>query len=169
MAAIRQPGTARPGPLLDVARAAGVLLLVLGVLAMHQLAGGGHMAGAMTGARGPSDHAAVTSAHTGPAGPAAGMAGHRPAAAMPGGARLASQPTSWQVEAVVRVSAVAAGYAAMPVCLAVLSLLLLLVVRRGLRLSDRARAVLPQVARRTSPPGRGPPRALLAQICVLRT
>ena len=154
-------------------RAAAVLLVLLGVVAMHQLAGGahrspsgqhtsGHLAGSLAGssvpaAAGPA--ARLPSPHAVPP-PVAGAATRADDGALPG-AQVAG--------AVGAVGDGTGGHEGAPSCLAVLTSLLIvgLPVLTQLRLTPPDRLATRRVD--TGPPGRGPPRDLLAQLCVLRT
>ncbi len=130
-----------------VLRAAGLMILLLSVIGMHQLGGGGHREAAglpmtMTAAAGPLPvHAEAA--------PAAAAAPARP------------------VRPAVQLRA--AGMSAIPACLAVLPSLLLLLAA----LAARQRAPLPRssssahASRR--PSGRVPPACSLEQLCVMRT
>lgn len=134
-----------------VRRLAGVVLLVVGMLAMHGLVSPDHgshgRAGApvVSSAAGlPGGHGSATSVRTSPG----------PSAAELSTGSLTSLP---------EVAAVALG-----LCLAVLlGVVLLRRTGGGWSTAPPQPAVTPTV--RTSPPGRGPPRLLLAQLCVLRT
>lgn len=139
-------------------------LVVLGLVAMHQLGGGLHTAHAAPvhtasahGAPPPAGHHAQPelSATPHPPGPsAAPSAPHSAAAAdRPGAA-------SW--------SAASATDSAVLVCLAVLLAGLLLTLSRTGRRATAARTCSPGAAPATAPLGRGPPRLLLARLCVLR-
>lgn len=147
----------RPGR--SLLRLVGVLVVLVGLIAMHQLAGGPHrMPTAVQGA-----HSAV------PAGPAHEMAGGHLAGHVVGhvvGAAPAPLPVV--LRPALHVPAADAGHG-MATCLAVLVGLLVVVTGRGVRPVPAAAVRLLDRSRRTSPPGRGPPRALLAQLCVLRT
>lgn len=173
---------ARPAPSTSARsalRLLGVLLVVLGIVAMHQMAGGTHtgamqsgksagmsgsaMTAPLAGASLDRIHPDLTSRATAVVGlpgvsdsahPAAHLAVHQP----PGRVLLSA-------------AAAARGAGAMPLCLAVLAGLLLIGLPMLLaRRAPGTRYGGPRVAAsRTRPPGRGPPRDLLAQLCVLRT
>lgn len=141
------------------ARAVTLRLLVLaGLVAMHHLAGGGHMA---------ATHA-LGLGHRQPAGPMAMSTATSPAqvtlvgaATQPPAARPPTLRTAW--------SASSAGSSPMSgLCLAVLltalAVLFLAVGRRAARPSTGGRGASPVA----SALGRGPPRLLLARLCVLR-
>jgi hypothetical protein len=136
-------------------RSLGVLLVLLGVGAMHQLTGGTHMA-TMTTAHAPAT-TAVRSAtpNTGDREVVdAGMA------AMPGLPAVDAQATGRSVT----------PHGAMPLCLAVLTGLAILALPTATSTARSTPTATPAAARHDpSPPGRGPPRGLLAQLCVLRT
>lgn len=125
-------------------RPVAVLALLLGVLAMHAVGGAGHEA----------EHAS----------PRSGPAGHAMAGADPMGAGQAGPGSTADVPAT------GSGAMVMALCLAVLVGGVLLLGRLP------ARAPLPVDPHRppgarvsTARRGRGPPRLLLAELCVLRT
>lgn len=130
-----------------VLRTAGMVVLLLSVIGMHQLGGGGHREAAglpmtMTAAAGPLP----VHAEAAPAAPAAPAPPVRPA-----------------------VQLRAAGMSAMPACLAVLPSLLLLLA--GLAARQRAPLLHPSSSAYTSrrPSGRVPPACSLEQLCVMRS
>ena len=143
-----------------------VLVLLLCVLSMHSL-GGGHAGMVMQRA----GAAAGASAHTpSPAGEATMAAGHG-AVAEPGSAAVARWTVGPRLDAVAAaVGPLSGGPTPTPLCLAVLLLAAGLLARTG---GWRHRVVAPAATawsrRAVSPPGRAPPRDLLAQLCVLRT
>ncbi len=140
-----------------------VFLVLLGVVGMHHVGGGEHESHAAT----PGLAAGLAAGH---------VAGH--AAAVPARAgSLAARAASSARHAPFSVpderhwSAGHVPSAAVPACLAVLAglaVLLLPVVRRTTRPSHLPGSRL-LASSSSTPPGRGPPRALLAQLCVLRT
>lgn len=149
--------TRRPRwPVPAVLRSLGVLLVLLGVVAMHQLTGGTHMA-TMTTAHAPASAATLSAT------PNAGDRGVADAgmAAMPGPPVVDAQVAGRSVT----------PHGAMPICLAVLTGRPILAVPAATSSAARfTPTATPAVARHgTSPPGRGPPQDLLAQLCVLRT
>lgn len=136
-------------------RSLGVLLVLLGVVAMHQLTGGTHMI-TMTTA-----HASAATA-TRSAAPSAGDREVVDAgmAAMPGLPGIDAQATGRSIT----------PHGAMTLCLAVLNRPAIGALPATTPTAGSAPTATPAVARLdTSPPGRGPPRDLLAQLCVLRT
>ena len=156
-------------------RLLGVLLVVLGIVAMHQMAGGTHTATMQPGmpARmsGPAMTVPPADASLDPMHPdlsfrATAVVG-RPADS--DSAHPAVQRPSERV--LLSMAAAAGGAGAMPLCLAVLAGLLLIGLPLLLaRRTPGTRYGGPRVAAiRSHPPGRGPPRDLLAQLCVLRT
>lgn len=168
--------------MVSLARLAGVVLVLLGIVAMHQLAGGAHMAAT----HGSSSTSAPTAGSTqaAPAAaepamsavpvPASGEPGV-PAAHTMAGALATVEPLRAVVAGarphLLSTSATAAAalslHGAMPLCLAVLTGLLIVLLPTALHPALRVPGTTARAT--TSPPGRGPPRALLAQICVLRT
>lgn len=123
-----------------------VLLLIVGVLAMHGLVSTGHAA-----------HRSSTSMSMAAAADVLAMP---PASAHDVPAALAKSGDAGLPEVVV---------GAVGLCLVVLlGVLLLPRARRGWSVSQPFRLTT-ATAVRTTPPGRGPPRLLLAQLCVLRT
>lgn len=154
-------------------RVLAVLVLCSGIVLMHQMGGPGHRMVEPDVLGAP----AVAGA---PAGPAFGATG-RVAVVDTGTAAASAVPmpdamTGDPRDAVTRVShasvAVSAPHllSAGATCVAVLMALLLLAARRWAdadTMPSGAGRVRP--GHGTSPLGRGPPRALLAQICVLRT
>lgn len=186
-----------------VLRALGVLLVLLGVVSMHQLAGGHHRsaqdpthgrhqaqvadttASEITTAGGitPAGRTMGTGAPVGPERPLAGTSApsgkapeqmpmadaHRPVP--PTNVLPLTTPTT--PGALVALGSALTGtggdHDGMPACLAVLTALLVLLLPVLAHLLP-APARRPLARRsRTSPPARGPPRDLLAQLCVLRT
>ena len=141
-------------------------VLVLGVVSMHQLMGGDHRSGHPAGPTPPAAHQMAT-AHAAPApqAAAAGLAEQHSAAASTsasaaaaGWAQVAGQ--SWGPAGTTGIEA--------GVCVAVLlgGVVLLLLTAGCIPYAraggaDRRRPV-------TLPLGRGPPRLLLARLCVLR-
>lgn len=175
---------------LSLARLAGVVLVLLGIVAMHQLAGGAHMAATHGSSSTSAPTAGVT--HAAPAAaepamsavrvPASGgsgmpathsMAGAlatvEPLRAVVAGAR--PHPAARSATATTSATAAAAlsSHGAMPLCLAVLTGLLIVLLPTAVHPALRVAVPATTARAGTSPPGRGPPRALLAQICVLRT
>lgn len=143
-----QPVSRPAGSLL---RRFGGLVVLVGVVAMHQLAGGAHrMAAGMPAAR------AAAAVHD-------TAVGHRAGHVV--GAVPVSTPF---VVSAAPDPAAGAGHG-MVTCLAVLVGLLVVLAGRAVRLAPAAAVRVLDGFRRTRPPGRGPPRALPAQICVLRT
>ncbi len=142
-------------PVPAVLRGLGVLLVLLGVVAMHQLTGGTHLA-TMTTARSRSHSRPQRRAQRGrPRG--RGRRDGSDALACPSSTR--SPPAGRSP-----------GTAAMPLCLAVLTGLAILALPAATATARSTPTATPAVARHdTGPPGRGPPRDLLAQLCVLRT
>lgn len=147
----------------------GVLLVLLGVVAMHQLAGGNHMA-TMAAAPAATSAASTPGAPKVPSGAMPSVlgtgtptqdahgSGPNAGARMPGEIATAAATRS------------AAGHDSMPICLAVLPGFQLLAPPSAPGAAGGTPADAAQVIRhRTSPPGRAPPGALLAQLCVLRT
>ncbi len=131
------------------------LLVLLGVVAMHQLTGGTHMA-TMTTAHAP----AATAAHSTTPSPEDPEVVDAGMAAMPGLPVVDAQATGRSVTA----------HGAMPLCLAVLTGPAILALPAATSTAGSAPTATPAAARHdTSPPLRGPPRNLLAQLCVLRT
>lgn len=132
-------------------RALLALLLLAGMVAMHQLAGGAHdagRAGAAPMSVGPGQHDAM------------------PLALDPG---PASMPTALDLGPAAALLS-ATGMPPMEACLAALLAALLLVLARGRGWRTVASTPVPfRHGLCTAPPGRGPPRDLLAQLCVLRT
>jgi len=142
-------------PIPAVLRSLGVLLVLLGVVAMHQVTGGTHMA-------------TMTTTHT-PAATAARSAMPSPEdlEVVDGGmAAMAALPV---VDAQATGRSVTA-HGAMPLCLAVLTEPAILALPAATATAGSTPTATPAAARHdTRPPGRGPPRDLLAQLCVLRT
>lgn len=132
--------TAAPAAYLRaLARLVAVLALVVGVLSMHGLVAGGHA----------SHEATVMAAQE-----------HLPAYAAPALAvgQLDKSPHD------------GLGPLGLAVCIAVLAAAALLLRRAAVDSALAQPAVSPRVPRPSGvPPGRGPPRLLLAQLCVLRT
>ncbi len=156
-------------------RRLGVLLVLAGVLAMHAVGGGNHMA--MAGAAEAGGQPAVSATAGEPA--AAGvnlmpdvnlMAGRAPAH---GGAvpHTGTVPAPLDAATAAASPAVAPGSGVQTACLAVLLGLVLLAAPAALGGVPRLlHAPAANSAGHTSVPlGRGPPRQLLAQLCVLRT
>lgn len=143
-------------------RLGGVLLLVVGILAMHGLVSADHGSHGRAGASAPTS-SVVSVARTGDAHAVAGHVGNAMARAVPTLPAAAGLSTR-SLGSLPDVSATAIG-----LCLAVLLGVVLL--RRadagGWTTGPSPTAVAP--AARTAPPGRGPPRRLLAELCVLRT
>lgn len=172
-----------------VLRGLGVLLVLLGLVAMHQLGGGGHMStmavqptSGSSGSQGGTAAAATTHATSQqpmaaqrmpePASATQPIAEHSLrrvrtfAAAAPG--LLNGPPAAAAVSGGIPGGHELMGL--MALCLAVLGALLLISVPASSGLALLAAKAGERVVRtRPSPPGRGPPRAMLAQICVLRT
>lgn len=137
-----------------------VLLVCVGLVTMHQMGGSTHRM-AMPEASGQVQAAPV--AHLAMAAPAEIVAG------IPG--VFTDQVGVAQLGATqlgaAQLGATGAGEAT---CVAVLLGLLALAVRAAVVLADpQRRPVRPRSAYSSVPLGRGPPRALLARICVLRT
>ena len=136
------------------------LALIAGLVAMHHLAGGGHAGHAVLAT--PLVDAAPLHAAPLHAAPlhAVSAAPHD----------VPSPPLPTQPEGVA--SALWPGGSPLPVgpCVAVLLVLVALLLTR--RSSGRSTPPLRRLGRPatgSAPPGRGPPRLLLAQLCVLRT
>jgi len=156
------PGRAVPATL----RRLGVLVVLAGVLAMHALAGGSHLA--MASAPNAGNRPAAST----PAGDPAAAGVHLMADSAP--AHVVAVPAAVAGSAHGPLAAVAS--AAMPgsdvhaACLAVLLGLLLLAARAAFGVPRLLQAAVAHSAGFSSAPlGRGPPRQLLAQLCVLRT
>lgn len=147
-------------------RVGGVLLVLLGVLAMHAVAGGSHMAGMIRPAPAavpPGASAAVgqptgrdamptSAAHAATALQSVDLAGEHPGVAAAAAAGVTS------------------GTGVGSACVAVLFGLLLLAARTAAVTARPAAVPALRGPRHGSAPlGRGPPRQLLAQLCVLRT
>jgi hypothetical protein len=144
------------------ARALGLIVLVLGVLGMHALAGGTHMPAL--------EDPSVTAAHV----PMPGMSMPASAAAPVDAVAAVDAASGTAVLAGSRPTIdVAAGRAAkhdaMLMCLAVLVGVLTLLAPLGLLLVSTSPSTGACRRPRTRPLSRAPPRALLAQLCVLRT
>lgn len=162
-----------------------VLLVAVGLVGMHQLTGGGHLS-SMTGM--------MASASPGPAGAAVARTtsqfgqlpravGPRPALShlqhvaadhaplTPAADTPRSSPPAAALAFTHRTVGAVDLMGLMALCLAVLSALLMLWQPLRGRLRARRHYVTrgPVMRLLPSPPGRGPPRRLLAQICVLRT
>lgn len=143
------------GPVMRARRILLVLPVLLGVLAMHGLAGGDHRsAGHLAATTASQPHAMLAMSGASAVGP------------------LSELPQSAGDEGVAALrSVVGPGSTSdhMLMCLAVLAAALALVLPAVLpvRPSDRDGVAVPQPSTRS--PSRAPPRALLAQICVLRT
>lgn len=158
----------------SASRLLGVLLVVLGIIAMHQMAGGTHtatMTGAMPAGMSASSAAASTAGvsldTTGLHQTARGAA----AVGLPGGTEHAPAGADRHPGPVLLSAAGTTAAGAMPLCLAVLAGLLLIGLPGLLaRRAPAGHSGRPRVTSRQSrPAGRGPPRDLLAQLCVLRT
>lgn len=163
MPAPAAPHRPRPAAGLAALRGLGVLLVLLGVLAMHAVAGGNHMANmAADRARASLSVASVSTAER--TGPGAMSAMSAPALFAP-----AAGPARGFPEISVRTADVgSSGMGA--VCVAVLFGLVLLMARTAAVSVTLAVAPAPRSAGHGSAPlGRGPPRQLLARLCVLRT
>lgn len=158
------PTRRRPcSPVPAALRGLGVLLVLLGVVAMHQLSGGTHTATMTITAQGPGTspmHAAAPADVVHLA--AVDVEGSE--VAVPAVSSMPS-PLAADAQATARPMA---GHGAMPLCVAVLTGFALLALPTA---GPAALASRPPATTRhdASPPGRGPPRALLAQLCVLRT
>lgn len=148
--------TSRPRPLL-------VLVLLLCVLCMHSL-GGGHAGMVVQQAGGGAGTSTLTSSA------AADMGAMHPAGAEASAGDVVRTIGSGVGVAVAAVGPHSGGPTPTPLCLAVLLLAAGLFVRTGGRRHRASPPVATAWSRRAaSPPGRAPPRDLLAQICVLRT
>lgn len=144
----------RPGPpsAVRALRILTVVVLALGIIAMHQLGGGSH-----------AGHGAATATAT-------DGAVAMPTGSMPGAEMAAPAPGVSASSAVLTAARDHRLGAIGLACLGILPVLLALAlpaIRSGIAASDRPRRGV--LGGRTSPPGRGPPRTLLAQLCVLRT
>lgn len=148
----------------SLARLVSVLALVLGVVAMHGLVGAGH-AGHLAGP------GLVARDHAGSGGHDAGADGATLAAHLWTTDLSATGPASTDLSAAVLRHPGASLAVAGGLCVAVLlAALALLHRRRGYALDLlRPPTVVGPGTARTSPPRRGPPRLLLAELCVLRT
>lgn len=148
-------------------RRLGVLLVLAGVLAMHALGGGSHMA--MASAAEAGGQPAVSATAGKPAAADADlMAGMAPA-------RVGAMPEAGTVPAPLAAAASAAlaaapGSGVQTACLAVLLGLVLLAARAAVGVPRLLHGPAAHGAGHSSAPlGGGPPRQLLAQLCVLRT
>lgn len=139
-------------------RLGAVLLLVVGIMAMHGLVSADHAAHRSASAStlpvpGPAlEHAAAPAHARAPA--------IRPAPDLAATTGLSAPPSA----SLPDLSAAAVG-----LCLAVLLGVVLLRRATGGAWPTAPSRTRVTRAVRTSPPGRGPPRLLLAQLCVLRT
>lgn len=150
-------------------RAVAVLLVALGILAMHTLAGGSHMATPTMPEQAIADSTAAASMATA-ADSAPAVVGLPPATSATASNRAAIPGSAGGSSGRAAVTPASRGMRdAMPVCLAVLiALAVLFAVPVAAGTTSRPRVARARPAL-TSPAGRGPPRALLAQLCVLRT
>ena len=137
-----------------------VLMVLAGVLAMHALGGGSHMTMASAAEAGSQGAPSVVAG--GPtASVATAMAGMTPAqVAAPTRTDRAAAPLAAATHAAAGVGAA---------CVAVLVALALVVVHAAAGAAPAPHAPAGSTGHSSAPLGRGPPRELLAQICVLRT
>lgn len=169
---LRPAGPAASSRGCPVLRLLGVLLVVLGIVAMHQLAGGTHTA-TMSAGMSPGTHVSSMEVLTAGASPDRTIPDliQRPSAGTGVPAAGSSlRPAAGRPDGPVLLTAAAGAAGAMPLCLAVLTGLLLITLPALTGRAPGARhAALRVAVHRSRPAGRGPPRDLLAQICVLRT
>lgn len=180
------PGRSLPAGWSAVSGRLGVLVVLAGVLAMHALAGGSHMAHmAMAGAADAGGQAAVSTAAGDPAGaavavlPGLNLVTATATATAVAGGRAVPQPGAAPRADAAPMHAGTAGHTAHPAvpglgvdaaCLAVLLGMVLIAARAAFGVPRLPRAAGVQSAGHSSARlGRGPPRQLLAQLCVLRT
>lgn len=153
---------------LSACRRLGVLLVLAGVVAMHALGSGSHMA--MAGAPGAARQPSVSVPGGEP--PAVALMAMSAISPAQGGAGSRTATVSAQVHAAAASSSAAAGFGSgtEAACVAVLLGLVLLAARAAVALSKAPQAPAAGSAGHSSTrAGRGPPRDLLARICVLRT